>query len=71
MNSMHKSKTQAPAKVLTPFDWFQPLEAEATPRRAAKSRRTGAAAAPQTAASRTARILAHRWGSPYSRAGWP
>ena len=71
---MHTSERQAAKKEdISPFHWRRHrAQAEAGERPASKPRRARAAsAAPQSAEAKAARVLAHRWGNPYSRPGWP
>lgn len=70
---MQNSERQAATENITPFEWRRYREqADAAPRAAARPRRARAASrAPQSAAAKAARVLAHRWGNPYSRPGWP
>ena len=63
----------ASGEIITPFEWRRyRTQADAAPASEAKARRASARnTAPQSAEARAARILAHRWGNPYSRPGWP
>ena len=61
---MQTSRSQRAKKLVSPFNWrvFTAGKAEEKP----------AKAAPRlTALERAERILAHRWGNPYSKPGMP
>ena len=71
---MQNSERQAATDPITPFEWRRYREPSdpAAARPAQRPRRArSASAAPQSAAAKAARVLAHRWGNPYSRPGWP
>lgn len=59
---------QGASEVISPFEWWRRQEQQATPRR---TKATQVEKPRVTAAERAKRILAQRWGSPYSKPGWP
>ncbi len=70
---MQTSERQSATDPITPFDWQRHrAQAETAPHPPRRPRRARAASTePQSAETRAARVLAHRWGNPYCRPGWP
>jgi hypothetical protein len=60
---------KANAEIVTPFDWqrYTARAAEASARE--RPRKAGRAKKPLTVGERVERILAQRWGNPYSKPG--
>jgi hypothetical protein len=65
----HQRMKKANTEIVTPFDWqrFTARAAEAST--SDKPRKPARAKKPVTVRERVERILAHRWGNPYSKPG--
>jgi hypothetical protein len=64
----HQRMKKANTEIVTPFDW-QRYTARAAEASAGKPRRPVRAKKPLTVGERVERILAQRWGNPYSKPG--
>ena len=61
---VHPSKNPHGSTTISPFDWRLDNARETAPAASPK-----APGRPMSARERTERILAHRWGNPYSKPG--